>query len=332
MKAAPWLLLLWSSLAAAEPEFVLRFATVAPDGSIWARNLRAMAQEVDAATDHNVRIKLYFGGMAGDELEQRERLIRGQLDGVVASLTCDRFLPSLRVQHLAGLFQRRDEARVVMNKLQPIFEREAHQSAFVLLGTSGVGSVIFFTRVPVHNLDELRKLRLWRWDVDDSGNSVSRAMGFHLVPLPIADAAAAYDRNELDGFISAPTGALAFQWPTRARYVEDLRADWICGCALAREDSFFRMPLPYQRAIRSAMARAGERNEEETRRVDEALLGGMFQKQGVQMVPISERLRSEFFVAAREARGALGEKLVSKELLFAVQSALADLRAEQGAR
>jgi hypothetical protein len=68
------------------------------------------------------------------------------------------------------------------------------------------------------------------------------------------------------------------------------------------------------------------------RRIDDQLLGGLFQKQGLQKLPVSDSFRAEFFDAARVARAKMAERFVSRDLLNRVQSMLADYRAEHSAR
>ena len=53
--------------ASAEPTTVLRFATVAPDGTAWARLFRAMGRDIDTETRGKLGAKWYFGGIAGNE-------------------------------------------------------------------------------------------------------------------------------------------------------------------------------------------------------------------------------------------------------------------------
>src|SRR4051812_32295447 len=76
----------WLTLAAlvamarssgAEPR-TLRFATAAPDGTTWARELRAVSREVEQETEGAVRVKWYFSGIAGNELDVIDRIRRGQ--------------------------------------------------------------------------------------------------------------------------------------------------------------------------------------------------------------------------------------------------------------
>lgn len=72
---------------AAEPG-VMRIATVAPDGTSWSREMKAWARDVDEVTNGQLRIKLYFGGIAGNEQQVLERLRRDQLDGTIGSEIC----------------------------------------------------------------------------------------------------------------------------------------------------------------------------------------------------------------------------------------------------
>ena len=74
-------LLLLATPAVAEPT-VLRFSLVAPDGTAWAKELKAFAWDVERGTRGEVTIKLYFSGVAGDDFESLGRLQRGQLEGV----------------------------------------------------------------------------------------------------------------------------------------------------------------------------------------------------------------------------------------------------------
>src|SRR5206468_969252 len=59
------LALAWAAPSAAEP-VTLRLATIAPDGTAWAREVRAFNRDVEALTHGQVRFKWYLGAIAGD--------------------------------------------------------------------------------------------------------------------------------------------------------------------------------------------------------------------------------------------------------------------------
>jgi TRAP-type transport system periplasmic protein len=324
-----WLVCALSLNVLAEEPTVLKFASIAPDGSMLAQEIKRWGQDVDAATGGRVRIKWYLNGVAGDELEQGDRMMKGQLDGSAGGqMFCNRIIPSMRVTRLPGVFQSRDEAADAINRLNPMMIKEAHAHGFVLLTAVSLGPDVIFTRTPVHDLGELRKLKLWRWDLDEVGIATSREMGLQVVPLPVADAARAYDNGRVDGFLAIPLAALAFQWSSRARYLTDLRGSYIWACLVVTERSLQRLPTKEQEALRVAASRARERFEEMGRRTDEELLGGLFAKQGAASVPVSDSFRAEYIASARDARAKVTDRFVPKELVDRVLQMLADYRIE----
>jgi len=312
-----------------EQPMVLRIATVAPEGSPWAHELRHASRRIAEATQGAVTVRWFFNATAGDELEQLERLKRGQLDGAASGhMLCERLAPSLRIGHLPALFQSRDEASAVIAGLLPQLEREAHQAGFSMLAVSGLGPALFFTRAPVKTLAELRRLKLWRWAADEVGVAASRAMGLDVVALPVWDAARAYDDGRTDGFLAIPSAALAFQWSAQARYLIDLRGAYLFGCLVIADRAFARLTAEQQAAVRDVAARMRERYEDLGRRVDEQLLGGLFAKQGLTVLGASESFRAEFFAAARASRASVIDRYVPPSLVERVQGMLADYRAE----
>jgi TRAP-type C4-dicarboxylate transport system substrate-binding protein len=312
----------------AEP-ITLRMATQAPDGTGWARTLRSFTQDVERISGGSLKVKMYFNGVAGDEMEEGERIRKGQLDGAASGhMLCERVAPSMRVLRLPGVFQSRDEATDVMNRLQPTLEKEAAKQGMVLTATTGLGPDVIFTREPVRTLAELRKVKLWRWELDEVGIATGRAMGLQIVPLALADAARMFDHGQLDGYLAIPAAALAFQWSTQAQVVTDLRSSYLYGCLIFSERAFHALTIEQQNALRTASAQIRVRFDDVGRRIDEQLLGGAFQKQGVRVAPVSASFRADYFNAARAARATVLDKLVPRELVDRVLGMLADYRAE----
>jgi len=240
--------------------------------------------------------------------------------------------PSMRVLRMPGVFQSRDEARDVMTRLQSTIEEEAAKNGFIMLGAAGLGPDVFFTREPVRSLEDARRMKLWRWDVDDVGIAASRDMGMQIVALPLGEARRAYDEKRIDGFLAAPSAALAFQWSAAAGYVTDLHSGYIYGCLVFGERQFQRLKPELQAAVRAGAARMLVGIDELGRRQDEQLLGGLFGKQGLKSVPVSQAFRAEYFAAAKAAREQIADRMIPRELLERVLRMLADYRIEHPQR
>lgn len=317
----------WNAAAAADP-IVLRMATEAPRGTAWAREGVAYQRDIAELTHGQVNMKWYLGGIAGDEMEMLDRIKREQLDGIASGgMLCQKLAPSMRALRIVGLFQSRDESAFVSGRLKATFDAEFAKAGFVNLGEYGIGPDVIFSRTPIRTMEELKQARLWVWDLDDVFKTALTDIGLRVVPLPLDSAYHAFEQGKLDGFLGVPTGALAFQWSTQVHYFTDLRPSFLRGCMLMASRAYDQLPVEGQQAVRQSAAKVVARLEEIGRSQDEALLGGLFAKQGLQAVPASESLRAAFFAAAQATRERVGSRLVPEALLQRVLSLLADYRA-----
>jgi TRAP-type C4-dicarboxylate transport system substrate-binding protein len=315
--------------APARAQTLLRMATPAPDGTSWARAIHRFAVSVEEETRGALRVKIYYGGIAGDELQVAERIKKDQLDGAFSGgMLCMKLAPSMRVMRVLGLFQNRNELRFVLGKLKHETEVEMRRAGFELLGTTHIGPELIFARRPIATMAQLKRTRLWIWDADQTLEPGLRSAGFTLVPGSLAEAGHLYDAGQVDGFVAAPSAALAFQWSAQARYLLPLRLSTLDACVLVANRFIDAQPVETQRVIREVAAKAVTLLDDVQQLQDEALLNGLFQKQGLSVMPISDELRARFFVESRQAREALPSEVVSKELMDRVMSMLADYRAE----
>jgi TRAP-type C4-dicarboxylate transport system substrate-binding protein len=308
---------------------VLRFATVAPDGTEWARLSRTFAREVEEETHGELAIKWYFSGIAGDEKEMIARIKRGQLDGVASGgMLCQRLAPTMRAVHIVGLLQSREEALYVLGRLKPRIDDEFEHAGFANLGEAGFGSDIVFSRTPVSTLEDLQRGRYWVWDLDEVYRAELPSIGIKAEPLPVDQALAAFEAGKLDGFIGIPAAALAFQWSARARYYSDLRVGYVLGCLVVAQTAFDPLPMEAQKAVRGAAARLMRHMEDIGEQQDMTLIHSLFEKQGMHRVEVSRSFRSDFLDAARAARLKLGASLTTQSLLDDINGWLADYRSD----
>ena len=138
-------------MKAAEP-VTLRFATVAPEGTGWAREFKAFARDAEVLSDGNLRIKWYFGGIAGDESLVPERIRRGQLDAEAAAASCTSIAPSLRVMRVVGMFRRREETHAIIARLRPKLDAEFHKAGYTALSITWFGTDVALSREPIRSM------------------------------------------------------------------------------------------------------------------------------------------------------------------------------------
>ncbi|MGZ3438639.1 MAG: TRAP transporter substrate-binding protein DctP [Polyangia bacterium] len=297
-RALGWVAVVLSAgVASADPPPALRMGTLAPDGTAWARELKAFAREIEDSA--HLKIKIYWGGIAGDEREMVSRARRGQLDAIAGAAVCAELAPSLQVTRLQGLFPNRDEHERLARQI-PHVDDEFKKAGFVNLGVAGMGPSVVFTRAPVTSWAELKKLRLWRWDLDPVAWQQDRMMGLTVVPGSVSGGATAFDAGQVDGFVALAASALAFQWQSRAPNILPLEFDYLNACMLLRLSSWDELSLETQRTVNAAGAKLARRMELVGRDADHVVMSGTLT--GVHAHPVPAATREAFFEAARKTR------------------------------
>ena len=318
-----------SGVARAADPVVLRMATVAPDGTAWARELRAFSRETEEQTHGRLKVKWYMGAIAGDEVTVSERIHNGQLDGTASGgMLCTRQAPAMRILRIPGLVQDRHQANYVLGRLRPIADEQFRKAGFVNLAYTLLGPSVLFSREPIRTFDDLRHASLWRWDLDDVAVTLLRGAGMQVVALPLEAAGAAFDNKQIDAFSALPAAALAFQWSAQARYFTELPMDYLVGCVVVSTRAFDAISLEDRRLLLTATAKLAARAQDLEQRMSDELFGTLFEKQGMQRVAPSRLFWSEFFQNARDARTRLAAQLVDKELLARVLGWLGDYNPE----
>jgi TRAP-type C4-dicarboxylate transport system substrate-binding protein len=333
--ARRWIVLLLFSFGLGSPPperpaggVTLRMAAIAPAGTSWARLLSAFADEIERSTHGKVVVKWQLGGIAGDEATTLERVRRGELAGLAGAIFCQRVSPSLHAVEVAGLTQTDDEATEVMQRLRPLFEEEAAGTPFRILAMSpGFGHRVLFSREPVRSLADLRKGRWWIYDLDELEREQLALMGVTAVPLPIDEAAHAYDGGRVDGFVSIPWAAVAYRYGVKARYFTDLHSMFLPACMIVSRAAFDGLDKEGQDALVAAGAHIEERFKHLGKREHSEMLERAFPREGLRAVPMSEQFQKDFLEAARTASAHLGPRLAPLPLVRRVNAILAEMRA-----
>jgi TRAP-type C4-dicarboxylate transport system substrate-binding protein len=319
-------LVVLSSSVRADP-VTLRMASAVPEGTAWAREGHAFARDVEALTEGQVRVKWYLGSIAGDELQVADRIHRNQLDGTGSGgMLCTRLSPSMRAIRQVGLLRSRAEANYVTTRLKPTLDEEFAKAGFVNLFETVLGPDLAFTREPVRTFEQLKKARMWVWDLDDVVIAPLTAMGFNLVPLPLGEAARAYESGRSDGFLGIPVAALAFQWSAQVRYLNPMPIGYLTGCMIIAQRAFDALPLETQKAVKTAAAKFYARMDAMGGQQDEALMTGAFAHQGVQQVRPSEELQRTWYERAKAIRESFGDRIAPAALRKRVDDMLDEFR------
>jgi len=236
----------------------------------------------------------------------------------------------MSVVKVGGKFESRDEVTHVVSQLAPVFEEEAQTAGYAVLGFVGLGKKVIFARHPIESMKQLLAIKVWRWDLDRFAVETTRRMGLDVLALPLEDASRAYDDELVDAFFAVPTAALAFQWFAQAPYIIDLDFEYLTGCLVVANRALDELPVEYQEIVRDHANQLMVRVDGMVSRQDQMLLGGIFQKQGLEMVTVGKKFREQVARARRRALSAL-EADMPADLLERVDAIVAAYRAARTA-
>lgn len=308
---------------------VIKIAVVMPEGSTWTNTLHEFAGAVKKETGGDVEIKIYAGGVSGDEVDvlrkmRANRLHAGGFSGVGLGLV----LPEIRVLEAPLLFATHEEIDYVKERMFDDFAARFEEKGYVLLGFAEAGFVYLFSKQPIDSVDRLQQTRMWVWKGDRVAENFLEAFGVQGYPLQLADVNTGLETGMIDSFYSPPLASVAFQWYARVRYMLDFPMVNSTGALLMNKRTFYDMN-PENREIVSRLVGQYSAKLVQLTRKDNAEALQVLSETGIERVaPTSEQIAS-FRQSAQKNYAMSVPSLYSQELLDRIRGLIAEFRARE---
>jgi TRAP-type transport system periplasmic protein len=315
------------------PEYEIKFATVAPEGSTWMKVMREFDRQVRNESNGQLGFRIYPGGAQGDERDVLRRIRTGQLQGGgFTGVGMGEISSKVRILDSPFLFRSYDEVDLIYEKFGDQFRENFYDNGYVLLGWAEVGFVYVFSNVPVVRPEDMRGVKMWMWEGDPVAEATFRALNVNPIPLSVTEVLTSLQTRMIDAVYTPPMAALALQWFTRVRYMLDLPLADSAGAVLVSRRFFDRLP----EALQEILLRNGEKYMNELTRLSrkenkESI--DIISESGVQIIerPSQEEIRRYENIGA-EARRSLTGRLYSEDFLRAVENTIREYRQQQAAQ
>jgi TRAP-type C4-dicarboxylate transport system substrate-binding protein len=234
-------LLTCPQLSYAGEKYFIKFATIAPEGSSWMIQMRALDKTLREKSQGKLSFRFYPGGVAGDEPNVLKKIRIGQIHCAGFTGTgLERILPEVRVLDLPFLFRNDQEVDLVHKELRDYFSDRFREKGFEMLAWAEVGNVHLFSKKPIRRIEDLSGLKIW--SVDQVAKATFSAMGNNPIPLPITDVTTALNTGMIDTVYAPPLGALVLQWHSYTQYMSALPLNNVTGAILITKKAFDRLP------------------------------------------------------------------------------------------
>ncbi|MFZ5569555.1 MAG: TRAP transporter substrate-binding protein DctP [Thermodesulfobacteriota bacterium] len=314
------------AFAAEEGGVTIKLATLLPkdSGGVFEK----FRKEVAHRTGNQVRIKIYYGGVQGDEFDVLRKIQYKQLHG--GSFTghgLGRIVPAVRITELPYLFKNYGELSYVRSQLEETMNSLFFQEGYVVLGWYETGFAYVFSKVPITSVEVAREQKWWMWEGDPMQQATFDAMGISPVSLSLTDVMTSLSTRLIDAAATTPFGAVAFRWYTRFKFMGEYPiANGIVAVVVTRE-VWDKISADNRQKIQEFSKELFAGMVKERRASNDQSIE-VLKKAGISVVPFDTQSEAMQFVlsAAEKARENMVGQLYTRELLDRTESLLEEYR------
>ncbi len=304
----------------------VKLATLAPDGSTWHEALKDLGARWAERSGGRVQLKVYAGGVAGDETAVTSKMRIGQFGAaLITSHGLTSITTYIRAFGLPRMIRSYEELDYAIEKLRPALDRRLAEKGFVELGFAEAGMVRFFVSEPTASLERIQKMKLFTWAGDADTTELWNRAGFRTVPLPATEIMTGLQTGLISAFPTAPAIALASQWYSFVRGLVDMEIAPLVGALVMTKREWERIPAELRPALREEAERTVAKMRVENRRLEREAIAAM-KKRGLQVVTPGEAELRQWNAKADEVNRSVRGGYIPAEAYDDIVAALAARR------
>ncbi len=274
------------SYSNASETYTLKFATLIPPDTAWMNSIQEWSDELEQKSQGRLKIKIYPGGVMGDEPDVLRKIRSRQLHGAFfTGYGIGRIYPPARVLEMPFMFHSTEESDYVRNHIMPEIQQGFREKGFELLGWPEVGFLHFFSKQPINSLEQLKQRHIWLWQGDPMGEAFASAAGVSPVPLSIMDVYTqlSAQHGSIDTVYNSPFGALAMQWHTKLRYASMVPMTNAIGSLVVSHRFYNRLPDDLKELLKETGQDVAEEINQDARRDNQQSIT-LLKKSGIEFM------------------------------------------------
>lgn len=285
---------IFSGGQAAAKTTVIKLATLAPEGSVWIEIFNDLNAELKEKTNNGVRLKIYPGGVLGDEKDMIRKMFVGQIHGaVLTSAGLSSIFYEMDVFQIPFLFNTYDEVDYVLKKTDGFFKKGFEDKGYILPAWSEGGFIRLMSTKPIASLDELRKAKIWTWEDAPMAKAIFKEAGISAIPLSLPDVLVGLQTGLVEVVYAPPSGAIALQWFTRTKFMTDVPLMYLIGGIVIKKTVFKKLSPAHRQTLLGLSSKYMARLKLAIRKENQDAIRVMT-KHGVKLIRPSEEQINEF--------------------------------------
>jgi TRAP-type C4-dicarboxylate transport system substrate-binding protein len=273
---------------------VIKLATLAPDGSAWTEIFNDLNAELKEKTNNGVQLKIYPGGVLGDEKDMIRKMFVGQIHGaVLTSAGLSTIFSEMDVFQIPFLFQTYDEVDYVLKKMDGFFKKGFEDKGYILPAWSEGGFIRLLSTKPIASLEDLRQAKVWTWEDAPMAKAIFEEAGISAIPLSLPDVLVGLQTGLVDVVYAPPSGAISLQWFTKTKYMTDIPLMYLIGGIVIKKNVVEKLSPAHRQILLELCPKYMDQLKLEVRKENQEAIKVMA-RHGVKLVRPSEEQIKEF--------------------------------------
>lgn len=327
LKHLTWIVCLLVIVTSPAHAKTFKIATVAPDGTHWMKEFKKGADEIKKRTQERVKFRFYPGGVMGNDKSVLRKIRIGQLHGGAITGGGLQYIdPDSQVYSLPLAFHSYEEVDYVRKRMDQAIIDGLYENGFVSLGLGEGGFAYLMSGLPLENIDNLKKQKVWTPDDDKISRAAFEAIGVSPITLPLTDVLTGLQTGMIDTVAASPMGAIALQWHTRVKYLNKTPLVYLYGTLIIQRKAFEKLSKEDQQIVREVMTEVFIKLDNINRADNEKAYQAL-QQQGLEFVETSAESQSMWTSSVEKANEKLIQAgVISKEITEVLYNHLDEFR------
>lgn len=257
-------------------KIVVKMATLAPEGTEWHGMLIEMGQEWKKATDGLVHLRIYPGGVIGDERDMVRKMRIGQIHS--AGITTEgltEIVPEFAAFYIPLAFKNEEDIQLVLDSLYGELDKKLEEKGFKLLYLADLGWAYWFSNSKVTSPLDLKDKKIFTWAGDFKWAEIYKKAGFNPVPLASTDILSGLQTGLIDAMSTMPLYALAQQSFGITNHMLDLKWGTLLAGIIIDMKTWKRIPNKYHDDLISIANDIRERQKETNKNAEAQAIAAM---------------------------------------------------------
>lgn len=310
---------------------VLKMSIIVPEKTVWGKHFKAMSEEIKKQTNGAVALKVYYGGVQGDEINVIQKMRIGQLHGAgLMAYGLTKVCPDSLAFAIPLQFRSDEEVVWVHERMDDYLKEQARSKGFEVVGWTNQGYTYCYSGNKISDLSSLRQAKPWMLENDEFCKAFFKCASISAIPVEVGDVLTALQSGLIRTVFAPPTAMILMQWHTRVKHQLDLGIFYSFGAVVFAKDQWDKIAKPNQeiitKIVRSHITELNADVEKQNKDASKVL------GERLDVVKPSREAVEEFRGVTEKVEKEMVGKDFSAEALRLLKSYLAEYRSGAGAR